>query len=205
MENKIYFYPVWLRLWHWSNALLILVLIVTGLSMQYSSFESPHIPFSLAVTIHNICGIILVFGYLVFITGNIISKNGRYYKMNLKEIGGQILVQFRYYLYGVFKGDKVPFPVNIERKFNPLQKFFYVMIMYIGIPLLIISGIGLILPQFIVSRALGVSGLLLTSLLHICVGFFVSIFLMIHIYFCTFGASITSNFKGMFNGWQETH
>ncbi|MCX6259522.1 MAG: cytochrome b/b6 domain-containing protein, partial [Bacteroidia bacterium] len=32
----MYLYPAWIRLWHLFNALLIIVLIVTGISMQYT-------------------------------------------------------------------------------------------------------------------------------------------------------------------------
>ena len=48
-ENKIYFYPVWLRIWHGLNAIGIIVLIITGISMQ--SIESSFIQFKTAVTL----------------------------------------------------------------------------------------------------------------------------------------------------------
>ncbi|MBE9484291.1 MAG: cytochrome b/b6 domain-containing protein, partial [Bacteroidetes bacterium] len=59
MEEKLYLYPVWVRFWHWANAILCLLLILTGLSMQYSDPEYPIIRFDWAVSIHDISGIIL--------------------------------------------------------------------------------------------------------------------------------------------------
>ena len=39
-SEKIYFYPVWLRIWHGFNALGIITLILTGVSMQSTNASS---------------------------------------------------------------------------------------------------------------------------------------------------------------------
>ncbi len=109
----------------------------------------------------------------------------------------------KYYSWGMFKGEKHPFPVTEERKFNPLQKFTYVLAMYMAFPLLIISGIGLLLPEITITTFLGISGLILTDILHITMGFFLSIFMIIHIYTCTLGARPTSLFWGMISGYHR--
>jgi thiosulfate reductase cytochrome b subunit len=83
MENKLYLYPGLIRIWHFLNALLIVILIVSGLSMQYSDPLNPFIRFDLAVSMHNVAGFILIFNYLLFIIGNTISKNGRHYRIQL--------------------------------------------------------------------------------------------------------------------------
>ncbi|MBK7213511.1 MAG: cytochrome b/b6 domain-containing protein [Bacteroidales bacterium] len=81
MAEKLYLYPKWLRIWHGFNALLILALIVTGVSMQYSSPEYGFIPFDKAVSIHNIAGMLLTLNYILFVVGNMVTPNGRYYKI----------------------------------------------------------------------------------------------------------------------------
>jgi thiosulfate reductase cytochrome b subunit len=103
----------------------------------------------------------------------------------------------------MFKGEKHPFPVTELRKFNPLQKVTYVLAMYIAIPLLIISGFGLLFPEITIKSIFGVSGLILTDILHITMGFFLSIFMIIHIYTCTLGAKPTSLFWGMISGYHR--
>ncbi len=104
----------------------------------------------------------------------------------------------------MFKGEKHPFPVTLDRKFNPLQKLTYVLTMYVAFPLLIISGLGLLFPETVINRFLGVSGMILTDILHITMGFFISIFMIIHIYTCTLGARPTSLFKSMISGFHES-
>jgi len=104
----------------------------------------------------------------------------------------------------MFKGEKHPFPVTEKRKFNPLQKLTYVLAMYVALPLLIISGAGLLFPEITLPRFFGVSGLILTDILHITMGFFLSVFMVIHIYTCTLGAKPTSLFWGMISGYHRS-
>lgn len=201
MAEKIYFYPVWIRLWHWLNTLMFLFLLVTGLSMQYSSPDYPFIRFDLAVLLHNIAGIIVTLGYFVFVIGNMVTSNGKFYKVNLREIAGQLKKQFMYYTFGIFKHESAPFPLSENRKFNPLQKVSYIFAMYAFVPIMIISGLGLLFPEIIISQVFGLSGIHLTDLVHIISGFVLSVFMIIHIYFCTIGKTPTANFKSMFTGW----
>lgn len=204
-SNKVYLYPVWIRLWHVSNALLCLLLIVTGISMQFAAPERALIPFSVAVSIHNLSGILLTIFYLVFIIGNLTTGNGKYYRQKLAGFGKEIMKQVRYYSYGMFVGETAPFKISESRKFNPIQKLSYIAIMYIFLPVLVITGWGLLFPETIATRVWNFSGISITSILHSILGFFILLFLFIHIYFCTVGHTATSNFKSMVDGYHETH
>jgi Thiosulfate reductase cytochrome B subunit (membrane anchoring protein) len=201
----MYLYPKWIRVWHLINAAMFLILIVTGISMQYTDKENASyvVGFAKAVKWHNFAAIVLVLNYIFFVTGNLLTKNGRYYRIGRKDFMSDLGKQFKYYSVGMFKGEKHPFPVTEERKFNPLQKLTYILAMYVAVPLLIISGIGLLLPEITIKTFFGVSGLILTDILHITMGFFLSIFMMIHIYTCTLGAKPTSLFWGMISGYHR--
>jgi thiosulfate reductase cytochrome b subunit len=201
----MYLYPKWIRIWHVFNAVLFIVLIITGISMQYTGKNNPAymVGFAKAVKYHNFAAILLIINYIVFVTGNLFTRNGRYYKTDKKNFLSDLSKQLRYYAFGMFKGEKHPFPVTEERKFNPLQRFSYVLAMYVAFPLLIISGIGLLFPEITINRFLGVSGLVYTDILHITMGFFLSIFMLIHIYTCTLGAKPTSLFWGMITGYHR--
>ncbi len=205
MTERIYHYPLWLRLWHVINALLCLALIITGISMQFSEPERPLIRFDLAVTLHNIFAVFLSINYLFFLITNRFTNNRKHYRIAEENFTDLLLTQFRYYTIGVFQGEKSPFPVSTERKFNPLQKLSYIIIMYGCMPLILITGWAMLFPEIIIKDVFGVSGLFLTDLLHIINGFIVTVFLVVHIYFCTMGAHFSSTFKGMINGWAEVH
>lgn len=204
-QNKLYLYPVWIRLWHFANAILILLLIFSGISMQYASPDSYFIRFNIAVSMHNISGILLTLFYLVFIIGNLTTANGKYYRQRISGFAKEVFTQARYYAYGMFVGEPAPFKINMERKFNPMQKLTYIVVMYILLPLVFITGWALLFPETIVTRLFEYGGITLTSLFHAVIGFFISLFLIIHVYFCTVGHTATSNFKSMVNGYHETH
>jgi thiosulfate reductase cytochrome b subunit len=201
----MYLYPKWIRVWHLINAAMFIILIVTGISMQYTDKENASyvVGFVKAVKWHNFAAIILVLNYIVYVTGNLLTNNGRYYRIGRKDFLSNLTKQFNYYSRGMFKGEKHPFPVTEERKFNPLQKITYVLAMYVAFPLLIISGIGLLLPEITIKTFFGISGLILTDILHITMGFLLSIFMVIHIYTCTLGAKPTSLFWGMISGYHR--
>jgi thiosulfate reductase cytochrome b subunit len=205
MSEKLYLYPVWLRIWHLLNAVMIITLIVTGVSLQYSSPGYALIPFQHAVAFHNLAGIILSISYLFFFVANRVTRNRKYYRIEGSAIFKELLVQMKYYLFGIFRKEKTPFPVTEVRKFNPLQKVSYIAIMNFFMPIVIVSGWGLLYPDIVIREVFGVSGLHLTDLVHIISGFVISIFLFIHIYFCTMGDTYTELFKSMVTGYHVKH
>jgi thiosulfate reductase cytochrome b subunit len=205
MSEKYYYYPGWIRIWHLLNAIFCLLLIVSGISLQYSDANAPVIGFQRAIGIHNFCGVALTINYTLFFLGNMFRGNGRHYMVEMKGLGQRLWKQLYFYAYGVFKGEKAPFPVGKERKFNPLQQVSYVIIMYVALPLLFVTGWALLFPEFILKRFLGFSGVFLSAQLHIAMGFLVSVFLIIHLYVSTMGRTVFSNFRSIMDGWQEVH
>jgi thiosulfate reductase cytochrome b subunit len=198
-----YLYPVWIRLWHWINAVSFILLLATGISIHFASAEGSFISFSSAVSIHNVAAIFFLINYGLFVVGNMVSGNGKYYKDMKEDMGKNLMTQARFYISGIFRGEPHPFAINEERKFNPLQKISYVAVMYVCMPLVIISGLGLMFPETILMQVFGLSGLALTDLLHLVMAFVLSIFLLIHLYTCTLGDKPGTLFKSMINGYHE--
>ncbi|MFW6370145.1 MAG: cytochrome b/b6 domain-containing protein, partial [Bacteroidota bacterium] len=157
-NNKIYFYPLWLRIWHGINAIGIILLIITGYTMQ-AGYESSLLSFQTSVNVHNITGIIVTLNYLVFVIGNIVTDNSKYYKVKPKNLLKRPLKQIQYYAWGMFHGEEKPYPLSEKRKFNPLQKYAYIGTMYIFLPLVIITGFALLFPETIIETVYNVSGI----------------------------------------------
>ena len=201
-SEKLYFYPVWLRIWHGINAFGILILIITGISMHWS-VTSPLIGFKSAVLFHNIAGIAVAFSYVLFFTGNLFTSNGLQYKVRMKGLRKKLIKQLRYYMFGMFKKEQPPFPPSLKRKFNPLQKYSYIFVMYLLLPLLILTGSALMFPEVIVEKVFGISGIFLTAVFHSVLGFLVSLFLIIHLYVASIGKNPLGNYKSILTGWQD--
>lgn len=201
--EKLYLYPKWLRIWHGINALSIIILIISGISMQYSSVENPLLGFELAVYLHNIFGVITAVNYLFFFIANLMTSNGKAYLLKMKGLVERLMLQSKYYLYGYFKGEAKPFPISRDNKFNPLQRVAYVSAMYGFVPLVIITGLALLYPEIIIERVLGSSGIMLTAVLHATMGFLISLFLIIHLYVASVGKSPFKNYKSIVSGYHE--
>ena len=203
-NTKLYFYPVWLRIWHAVNALGIILLILTGFSLQ-SGINTGFINFKLAVNIHNIAGITVAINYLLFFIGNFVSQNIKFYLIKPMGFIKRPMKQAYYYAFGMFRGMKAPYPLSEKRKFNPLQKYAYVAVMYLVVPIVIISGFALLFPEIIIDKIYTFSGVFLTAITHSAAGFFISIFLLVHLYVASIGKSPLENFKSIFNGWHNIH
>ncbi|RIJ50713.1 hypothetical protein D1614_01935 [Maribellus luteus] len=201
-EDKIYFYPVWLRIWHGINALGIILLIVTGITMN-SGFEKGLIEFGLNMKLHNFAGAIVSLNYLVFLLGNLVTSNKKFYIVKPRNFLKRPMKQAYYYAWGMFHGMQTPYPLSEKRKFNPLQKYAYIMVMYFAVPLVIVSGIGLMFPELIFNQVYDISGVLITAVTHSAMGFFISIFLIIHLYVASIGKSPLDNFRSIVNGWHH--
>lgn len=202
--KRVYFYPLWLRSWHLVNAVGIIILIITGFIMHYGIHGS-FIGFNFAVNLHNSTGIVVAISYFFFFIGNILFYNSRYYRLTLRGWQTKIFKQAMYYINGMFKGEHPPFPVTERRKFNPLQKTSYFFIMFLFVPLMVVSGLALMFPEFIIERVYRYNGVFLTAMLHAAMGFVLFIFLLVHIYVSTVGRDPLANFKSIVDGWHEVH
>jgi len=205
MTQRLYLYPGWLRLWHWSNAFLFAVLIVTGLSMHYADLDSPLVPFNVAITVHNIAGFILSALYLFFIAGNLIKGNWRHYVPVFNGFMGRAIAQARFYLFEIYRGGPHPIQPTMRQKFNPLQQITYLGVMYFLMPILVVTGLFLQFPTLAPDKILGAGGIWPMAVAHSVGAFFLSIFMMAHIYLATTGDTVTALFKHMATGWHEIH
>lgn len=185
------------------NALFFLILILTGSIMYFSNHDHPVISTPISVRLHNICGVGLTINYFLFFAGNIISGNGKNYLVRFRGMFRNVLLQFKYYTSKSSKKLEPPFPITSDRKFNPLQAISYAMVMYIGVPLLFITGFGLMFPEIVIGRIFGTSGLLLTDFIHVIIGFLMSLFMFVHIYMSTLGKTPSSSFRAIITGWQQ--
>ena len=190
--------PLWLRVWHGLQALLFLGLIATGLNMHYAGSEWAVIPFSVSVRAHNACGIATAVLWVVFVVWNAVSGRVRHYKPKDIHVIHSLVIQIRYYGYGMFRGDPPPLSPGLRN--NHVQQLFYTGIMYILMPLSIASGVLLLFPILAPERALGRAGLWPMAMLHLSVGYLLTLFLVVHIYLATTGETFFALYRAMITG-----
>lgn len=143
--EKVYLYSKAVRLWHWSNALLFVLLLGSGL-INHFSLVGASVMKSL-LTVHEICGFLLLACWLGFVLINMLGGNGHHYIIRREGWIGRAIKQTRFYLFGIMQGEEHPFPATTQSKFNPLQQAAYLGVMYGLVPLLLITGLLSLYPQ----------------------------------------------------------
>lgn len=204
MSERIYLLPLWLRLWHWTNAALILTLCLTGISLHFASPSFQLVEFSLAVRLHNVAGLCLAGLYAFFVVANAISGNWWQYVPKPPGILHRCWLQMRYYGWGVFKGEAEPFPVSAQVNFNALQSLVYWGVMYLLLPITIVSGLVYLKPALAPPDVFGFDGHLVVAMLHYLSAGLILIFAIAHVYLGSMGAKVSSMYKTMITGWHET-
>ncbi|MGL4668268.1 MAG: thiosulfate reductase cytochrome B subunit [Saezia sp.] len=194
-EHKVYLYSKAIRLWHWCNALLFIMLLGSGL-MNHFGCVSPLAMTSL-VAWHKVCGYLLIVCWFGFLVVNLLGGNGHHYCIKTQGWSGRAFKQVKFYTVDIIKGADHPFPATQECKFNPLQQVAYLGVMFGLVPLLILTGVLSLNPEWL----LGFKRWILTA--HFMLAMIALFFIVGHIYLCTTGRTTTQTFKSMIDGYHR--
>ncbi|MGC8906244.1 MAG: cytochrome b/b6 domain-containing protein [Desulfomonilaceae bacterium] len=197
--EKILLHPLIERLWHWVQALCIIMLIITGIIIHWPE----RFPgwFQWAVSVHNWFGVATVVAFIVWLIYNLATGRIKHYIPRRGEIPGGMIRQARFYAYGIFKHEPHPYAPTEDNKFNPLQKIAYLQFQVFLLPLLLISGILYMYPDTFRGVINAIGGVWVLSIIHYLLGALFAAFLMAHLYLATTGETIGENFKAMIFGY----
>ncbi len=198
--EKVRMYPVWLRVWHWSNVILIVVLAYTGLRMHFGQRRGPILSFETAFNVHNLAGALLLIVGVLYFVGNLIGRNQRQYLSRPRDGFRGVLSQARWYLFGIFKGEPHPYHASKEHKFNPLQHLTYAGVMYVMYPLLLLSGVALLFPDVLPRGVLGHPGVWWIAAIHWILSAAAILFLVGHLYLGSMGDKVRDLYAAMLDG-----
>jgi len=203
--EKIYLTPTPVRIWHWLNAFGIVTLCATGLQIRFPEYANIFGTYKAAIKLHDVAGVtvsisfLIWFFYYLFVARNLIKL----YVPNLEDIRRGVFKQAFFYFFAYFLGGENPHAATRESKFNAIQKLSYLFIMFLLMPLVIVSGLLLMniapLRGWIVMIG-GIKFLVDAHYLLAC-SFFA--FLCVHIYMATLGHTPFSHFRQMWTGWEE--
>ncbi|MDX9817424.1 MAG: cytochrome b/b6 domain-containing protein [Desulfococcus multivorans] len=193
--KNIYLYTRYERFWHWLQATLILILLVTGFEVNGTISL---LGFETAVRIHNVTGITWLiafafFAFWVFTTGE--------WKQYIPTTRKMIAV-VRYYGYGIFRGESHPVPKRKEAKHNPLQRLTYLSLAALLLPLQMLTGILYWSYNSWAEYGLGGLSLSPVALVHTALAFAILSFFIVHVYMTTTGHTILAHTKAMITGWE---
>jgi len=194
--ERIYIYKVFERFWHWSQALIIGFLGLTGFEI-HGSFTL--LGFDFAVRWHTYAAWALVVLIVFAIFWHFTTGEWKQYIPTTK----MLKEQFMYYIGGIFNNAPHPTNKTVYNKFNPLQRMIYLGLKILVIPIIVSTGFLYLYfhyPKF------GVEFQTLEpiALIHTFGAYILLAFVIAHVYLTTVtGVKSLSSIKAMITGWEE--
>jgi thiosulfate reductase cytochrome b subunit len=196
MSERIYIFKRFERFWHWSQAALILFMLVTGFEVHgtYALFG-----FKAASQYHVYAAWSLITLWVFAIFWHFTTGEWKQYIPTLDKVDAMI----KYYLTGIFTNAPHPVRVTVLKKHNPLQRLAYLGVKLFINPLVWVTG--LLYLYYAAWPDWGLGGLKLewVAELHTAAAFLMLAFLIAHLYLITTGHTVTAHLKAMITGWEE--
>ena len=196
MAERIYLFKGFERFWHWSQAALIIFMLLTGFEIHgsYALFG-----FAKAVSYHGIAAWTLVGLWVFALFWHFVTGEWRHYIPTTDKI----IAVANYYSSGIFKNEPHPFKPSLSNKHNPLQRLTYLGILLFVSPLIWVTGF--LYLYYNDWAALGFNQLQLgwVATGHTIGAFLMLAFLLSHLYLATTGHTPTAHIKAMITGWED--
>lgn len=197
--QKVYIYKQFERFWHWTQAILVLFLAMTGFEVH----DSIHLfGYENAVVYHRMAAWMLL-GLIAFsIFWHITTGEWRQYIPSFSKLSAQI----HYYTFGMFKGEPHPTHKTARNKLNPLQAMTYLGFKLVMAPLIVVTGM-----IYMFYRTIDDNDMVMVSdiplewiaWLHTFGAYLLMMFVVIHVYMTTTGTTPLANIKAMLTGYEE--
>jgi thiosulfate reductase cytochrome b subunit len=197
--KRVYMYESYRRFWHWLQTASIVLLLLTGLIIHrpdiFGAFSFPGM-----VTVHNVVAVILVVNAVLSLFYHLTTDQLRQFIPHPYGFFDDAIVQAKYYISGIFKGEGHPFEKRPDSRMNPIQKATYFGLLNVLLPLQIITGALMWLVQLYPEIA---GGLPFLAPFHSLVAWLFGAFIVVHVYMTTTGATPLEAMRAMVTGYEE--
>jgi len=201
--KKVFLHPIPIRIWHWTNASLVLFLIVTGIQLRFprvSVFQ-----YNQAVFLHKIFGYVLVGSFLYWLLYYLVTGGFKKHYIFHKRDAKAMVRQSCFYAFYICKGARSSFTPSTNERFNPLQKIAYLSLMLILTPIIIITGVLFSDIAYFLNIINIIGGVRILDAIHVATGYAFLLYLIVHLYMATLGYRVISHIKAMITGYGEEH
>jgi thiosulfate reductase cytochrome b subunit len=195
-HGRIYLFKGFERFWHWTQAALIIFMLVSGFEI-HGTYRL--LGFERAVQLHTVAAWALVGLWIFAIFWHLTTGEWRQYIPTTDKV----IAMVRFYSVGIFKGEAHPFKPSVYRKHNPLQRLTYLLMLVLVMPLIWFTGwLYLFFGDW---AAWGLANLPLQWVAwgHTIGAFLILAFLITHVYLITTGHTVTAHLKAMVTGWED--
>ena len=196
--TKVMMYKRFERLWHWTQAFLILSLLTTGFEIHgtYSLFG-----FEQAVDLHIILAWSLIVLWVFAIFWHFTTGEWRQY---IPASSSKLVAMVKYYGVDIFLGGGHPYHKTRKEKLNPMQRLAYLSLHVVISPAVWISGLLYLFYASWDFLGIGNLDLAVVALTHTAAAFAVLAFLVIHLYLAiTTSKKPFGYVKAMITGYED--
>jgi thiosulfate reductase cytochrome b subunit len=199
---RVYMYGMYERFWHWTMAISVILLALSGLKLHYPTALGA-LSFQTAVFIHNAMAVVLIGNAFLSLFFHLATGEIRQFVPQPRGLVRRLLAQAWYYGKGIFVGAAHPIPKLPEKKLNPLQQITYFGLLNVLFPLQIATGLLLWVLGKDPNSLSAIGGLTIVAPLHNLGSWLFISFMVMHVYLTTTGHTLSSNLKAMVDGWDE--
>lgn len=201
--RRIYLHTLYERIWHWWQALAIIVLLATGLEV-HAPDSVALLGFALSVKVHNLFGFLLVLNAVFGLFYELTSGRVRAFVPEPRDFTSLALRQALYYVKGIFRDEPHPIEKTKDKRLNPLQKLTYLAILNVLLPVQIATGVLIWGGQRWPGLVASLGGLEPLALVHTVAAWLFGAFILMHAYLTTTaGPRWRSGVIGMVTGYEE--
>jgi thiosulfate reductase cytochrome b subunit len=200
--KRVYLHPLPLRIWHWMNALTVILLLITGMQFRVPGIAAlgPHNP---TFPVHKWAGIAMTASWFFWLIYGLASGHVfRHYTLRRQDLTG-IPGLIKFYMLTIFRGEKSPFRPSPEAKYHALQRLAYGSIMGIFTPVTMVTGLFFVSGFRIGGELLPFDTIKTIDAFHVTGLYLFAMFLVIHVYMATTGTTVFSHIKAMITGYEE--
>ena len=193
---KVMVYKRFERFWHWSQAALIIGLMLTGFEI-HSSYH--WLGFENAVNAHIVMALLLIVLWLFAIFWHFTTGEWRQYIPTTEKLAAMT----RYYALGMFKDEEKPYKKSLSAKHNPLQRLAYLVFKLLISPVIWVSGMLYLLYPYWPQLGLGWLTLAPVAIMHTMAAFAMLVFFIAHVYLAFTGKPFYEYVHAMITGYEE--
>lgn len=193
---KVMVYKRFERFWHWSQAALIIGLMLTGFEI-HSSYN--WLGFERAVNMHIVMALLLIVLWLFAIFWHFTTGEWRQYIPTSEKLAAMT----RYYAFGMFRDEAKPYKKSLSAKHNPLQRLAYLAFKLLISPLIWVSGMLYLLYPYWPQLGLGWLALAPVAIVHTAAAFAMLVFFIAHVYLAFTGKPFYEYVHAMITGYEE--
>lgn len=192
--SRVYLYKRYERFWHWSQAVIILILFITGFEL-HGSYSL--MGYETASTVHNYTSwaFIVLIAFTIF--WHFTTGEWRQYIPTRENLDSMV----KFYISGIFKGEEHPVERTAVSKLNPLQRLVYLGLKVLVIPVQVTTGLLYYFHPYWRGELFFDLGTV--AAVHTLGNYALLAFLIAHIYLSTTGHTPTSNIKAMVTGYED--